>query len=541
MRIKHWYIVTLIFTGTLMLLLGGLSFAQDDGEDEPEPLEFYGASECRDCHRDSYNNHSVTRHALTFMEMEDAIEDEVVLGDFAAESDLLQITFPGESAPRTLTTADVAYTIGSGRYVQRYLYQAEDESYQVLPVQWNTVNSTWEAYPLAETWPDPAFDFMTQCAGCHVTGLDLEDNDWVDEAVECESCHGPGSAHIEAADDAGGSIDEEEYALIVSTVLISADSQICGQCHNQGIANDDVHRFAVGHYAGLELSDNYTVFSPEQGEYWWTDLHARQNNMQFNEWLLSGHSDLPQDTFANIPSADESCLQCHSADYVMVENRIATWDPDDHEDQPAPPPLTIETAQHGVTCISCHNVHPDEDEVVDFYLSTTDIYGMCTDCHSDPDPSNGLHHPVQQMFEGESIIEGIEGVPSAHFTEDGPDCATCHMPTMPIEGIDIASHSMMPLAPNQALNLDGLQDTCSRCHAEQAEPAAMQALIDDVQRSTNERVTAARELITEDTPQWVTLSLDFIDGDSSGGIHNHAYTDRLLDAVEAALQTENAQ
>jgi hypothetical protein len=541
MRKKRWFVVSIIFTGAVLLLLGSLSFAQDDEEDA-EPPEFYGVSDCRDCHRDVYDAHSLTRHTMTFMEMEDAIEDEVLLADFEAENDVLQITFPDESEPRKLTTEDVAYTIGSGRYVQRYLYATEAEEYFVLPVQWNSIAAEWEAYPLADTWPAPEFDFMTQCVGCHVTGLDLEDNDWVDEAVQCEACHGPGSVHVEAADDAGRSIDDEEYAAIINSVVVSADSQVCGQCHNQGIDNDGVHRFPVDHYAGLALTDNYTVFSPAQDDFWWTELHARENNMQYNEWLLSAHADSPQETFANIPGADESCLECHSADYVMVAERIETWDPEENEDQPAPDPLTVETAQHGVTCISCHNVHPPEDNIVDYYLATTDIYAMCTDCHADNDPSDGLHYPVQQMFEGASLIEGIEGIPSAHFTtEDGPDCAGCHMPEVPIEGVPVGSHTMAPVAPDMALNLEALQDTCTQCHAEQAEPVAMQALIDDLQASTESRVTAAREAITDDTPDWVSLALDFIDGDSSGGVHNHAYTDRLLDSVEAALQTENAQ
>ena len=43
------------------------------------------------------------------------------------------------------------------------------------------------------------------CARCHTTHLEINDKDerhtraetqWVDEGIACESCHGPGSLHV---------------------------------------------------------------------------------------------------------------------------------------------------------------------------------------------------------------------------------------------------------------------------------------------------------------------------------------------------------
>lgn len=66
------------------------------------------------------------------------------------------------------------YVIGAGKYVQRYLYEVDRRVYAVLPAEWDVAAGVWRPYLLAETWPDPAYDFTTNCAGCHVTGLDVE-------------------------------------------------------------------------------------------------------------------------------------------------------------------------------------------------------------------------------------------------------------------------------------------------------------------------------------------------------------------------------
>jgi hypothetical protein len=140
------------------------------------------------------------------------------------------------------------------------------------------------------------------------------------------------------------------------------------------------------------------------------------------------------------------------------------------------------------------------------------------------------------MYEGLTVIENVAGRPSDHFTnEDGPTCATCHLPTTDIPGSDRASHSLRAILPGQAVDVAGLTDTCSACHSEAADPAGLQRLIDDVQTSTQARIEAARAALSGATPEWVPIALEFVERDGSGGVHNYAYTDALLDAVDAEL------
>lgn len=66
----------------------------------------------------------------------------------------------------------------------------------------------------------------TQCIGCHVSGPKeavTVDDKIVNASVQCESCHGPGKAHIEAA-RAGNA---------ASVKLTAKPAQpLCETCHN---------------------------------------------------------------------------------------------------------------------------------------------------------------------------------------------------------------------------------------------------------------------------------------------------------------------
>jgi hypothetical protein len=177
----------------------------------------------------------------------------------------------------------------------------------------------------------------------------------------------------------------------------------------------------------------------------------------------------------------------------------------------------------------------------EFFL-VDELYSLCISCHSSPEGL--MHHPVQEMWEGQTLITEVEGVPGAHFGagEDGPNCVSCHMPKLPTaEGGTRTSHTGQPLFPGQAALVPAAQDSCTACHAEQADAAAMQRLIEDTQNGVRSRVEALRAQVTADTAEWVIQALDFVAGDGSWGIHNYAYVDALLDAVETALNPATTQ
>ncbi|NWG16774.1 MAG: hypothetical protein HXY41_09075 [Chloroflexi bacterium] len=531
----------LTFLGIVVLLMGLLLiFGQaavpvlaQESSDRPAP-NYIGTDECESCHDgDLWDAHEISAHALTLQQGND---ESAIVADFTGE-DVPLVQFPGETEARKLTPDDIAYTIGVGRNLQKYLYDLGDNQYAVLPVAWDVQAQAWKPYLADQPWPGPAFDWKTNCAGCHTTDLDIETGEWEEDGVQCEACHGPGGDHYDAADEAGRRASEEEILEIRAAIYNTPDSQMCGQCHSMGTATTGDLPYPADHISVTPLTDSFTLSLPDDEAHWWATGHASHINMQYNEWSASAHATALSTLKAGEYPAEDGCLSCHSADYAFRQRQIAIYEEGDRKD-PAPEPASVDNAGFGVTCISCHAPHTlnADNERVAFQTGSDDIYGLCASCHSDANNAVA-HHPALEMFEGREIVPNVEAIASSHFTEEnGPRCTTCHMPQVPTtDGLERASHTLQPVLPGAAISIEGLQDSCLSCHEEQVNAAQMQQLIDDVQASTRARLDTAAAALKDDTPDWVRTTLNFVEGDGSLGIHNYAYTDALLDAAEAAL------
>ena len=489
-----------------------------------------------------------------------------ILGDFDTGEDDRQVQFPGEDAPRAITADDIAYVIGSGRYAQRYLYEVDRNEYMVLPVEWNVVANKWQPYVLAEEWPSEAYDWAQNCAYCHTTGFDVERGRWQDDGVQCESCHGPASSHIELAQDAGRRPSEEELTAVRAAIYRSPDPQTCGQCHSRG-SSPDGHPYPVGYTPGASLSDFFTLVPNDAADHWWLAGHASQPNMQYNEWLESTHATSVEDMRGS-DYAEDSCLACHSEDARMT-TRLTGLVESEERDAPAPEAVTVASAQWGVTCTTCHQPHTDSEEPLDLVMEPN---ALCASCHTNPPDSTGVHHPVTEMFEGVTLVPGVEGVPGVHFSEeDGPRCLTCHMQSVPVSmssaateahleaeagrkcsschngGIPAgaashAAHSFQPVLPGESQTLPS---ACEGCH-NNLTTNDLSLLVSDTQAAVKARLEAARAQLasltvpadgSEDAARYqqMVTALDFVANDGSFGIHNYRYTDALLKAAESDL------
>lgn len=503
--------------GLLLLLAAGIITvgAAPTGQVDPPNLgaEYKGSNYCNLCH-----TQEDTWHTSAHAQMVKPPTQEAIVGDLSA-AEALTITWPGGDE-RPIVAEDITFVLG-GRYVQRYVSVITDADgnagFYVLPVQWNVPQAddqvgTWTPYH-ADDWQTPERDWRVACAGCHTTGLDgaaaadtttfafLEE--WRSGAVElnvgCEACHGPGGAHMA---DAG-------------TIVNDIDVQVCGQCHLQGQSPDGDHGYPVGYQPGLALDDNVFVpVAPDDDTVWWPTGHARTYN-QYGEWLMSMHG---QGRPLNVPE----CAGCHTTRGGDGERFVG-----------------------GVTCLACHTPHgepPVGGELLDHML-TQDTYSLCVSCHNSLTPDGEVmaimaryHHPAQEMFEGWDVVNVVEAVPSGHFQNaNGPRCVTCHMPKTTQIGAfgQVASHTLQVAIPGMGAELQ--PDSCSGCHHDLVTADDIQRYIDDIQTSTAARLAAIDDAVDGDHGNWVLTAVDFIVGDGSMGVHNAAYTDALLDAVEIEL------
>lgn len=540
--------LSLIVFATALVTLGGPVRGQEEDESSENlesvkavadstptaTLEYVGSRECRDCHRSVYSDFRSTNHSLTLREIETEDDRSAIVGDFSVGETARMVQFPGEAAPRPFTPDDVAYTLGAGRGLQAYLYARGPNDYVVFPAEWDVVNQQWIELELAQTWPDAAYEFGPNCAGCHTVGLDTQTYKWLESGVQCETCHGPGSAHVNAADAAGRRPSQEELEGIRRAIASGIDPQSCGQCHNRGIAPDGVHPYPIGYLPGMDLLDPgvFNLVSADDADHWWPTGHARQPNMQFNEWYASAHARALL-SVQEADSADDSCLVCHSGDYIFTAKRIMQAEAGERRSAP-PAPVTLATAQYGLTCATCHNPHSEAG--YDYNL-VSDSYTLCSTCHAQTEALTFIHHPAREMFEGITLVSQIEGIPSAHFTAaDGPDCQMCHMPSVSVGKKQRISHALHVILPGDTTGVEGLRDGCTTCHTEHLDSEGIQRLVDDVQTDIQARLQAAQAAVSPGSPQWVRDALDFIGGDGSWGMHNYAYTLALLNASEKELE-----
>jgi hypothetical protein len=331
--------------------------------------------------------------------------------------------------------------------------------------------------------------------------------------------------------------------VIRASIVISPDPQICGQCHSQGSEPEDGLPFPAEYRPGqadLLDEDVFTLVPPDDSAHWYASGHANQKDMQFNEMVLSSHTNALT-TMQQSEFADDSCLQCHSGDYRWTEAFIEFFDSEGLDGNP-PDSITLETAQFGITCVNCHDSHAEDEQITPF---SDDPFALCSDCHSNPAESEFIHHPAREMFEGVTLVSDVEGIPGAHFSaEDGPRCTTCHMPEVPVDNAGIrSSHSMNPIIPGEVES--GPPDACSNCH-EDLSAADLRSLVRDTQERTSERLSVAFARLSSveqpeaDTPERerydaISAALTFVQGDASLGIHNYDYTDSLLRMAEQNL------
>ena len=190
---------------------------------------YVGEPSCTPCHEAQTNEWRQSHHARAM----EVATDDTVLGDFnGASFTYAGITSmfskrDGKFVVRTdgpdgqLHDYEIAYTFGIVP-LQQYLVAFPGGRYQCLPIAWDTRPTAqggqrwFHLYPAERItsgdplhWTGPNQNWNYMCADCHSTNLvrnfDLASNSykttWSEINVSCETCHGPGSAHVKWAED----------------------------------------------------------------------------------------------------------------------------------------------------------------------------------------------------------------------------------------------------------------------------------------------------------------------------------------------------
>lgn len=261
------------FVATIIIVLSiplSLFMNRNNVAVEHSKAVFTGGNACIECHQKEYGLWKESDHDNAM----DVATDVSVLGNFNDK----QFTYNGitskfykrdgmffvytEAVGGKMQELQITHTFGV-RPLQQYLIPFENGKYQCLPIAWNTEKKEWfhmaaMVYTPEDLQPDnwlywtnQSQNWNSMCAECHSTDLQKNYNletksyntTWVDINVNCEACHGPGSAHIEWA-----KIPEMGRPMDMNTGLIVKTSKITSRQYVESCAPCHARRNSLGPY-----------------------------------------------------------------------------------------------------------------------------------------------------------------------------------------------------------------------------------------------------------------------------------------------------
>ena len=342
------FISTLVIVVSIPLSLFLNRVSGDKAEKQPE---FTGGKTCIECHRKEYLLWKGSDHANAMA----TATDSTVLGDF----NNVTISYSGktakffkrggkffvntEGAGGIMKELEISHTFGV-RPLQQYLVPFENGKYQCLPIAWNSVEKKWfhmagMVYQEADLkpdnwlyWTNQAQNWNSMCAECHSTNLkknfDLATKSytttWTDISVNCEACHGPGSAHIEWA-----RLPAPDRPADVNAALVVKTSKVISRKYVESCAPCHVRKSTLGNYdySHPEFLSNAIPQLPVD-PYYFVDGQFRDEDYEYGSFTQSkmyikdvrcGDCHDPHSLKRKF-EGNALCTQCHRAEEYDTYN-----------------------------------------------------------------------------------------------------------------------------------------------------------------------------------------------------------------------------
>ncbi len=410
--------------------------ASEETHRDPTGSGYLGTAVCADCHDDEHAAWLGSHHDWALKEA----ADETVLADFDGSRFQQQgedwrflrrgDAFIAQSRDDSGTWQDhkVLYAVGVAP-LQQYLVMLDGGRLQALTVAWDVEAKRWfHLYPGPEIgeedglhWSRTFNNWNSRCADCHSTGFakGLEprsgafDSRWHEANVGCESCHGPGEAHVAWARNPGSDQDEGSKGLTVSLSASQRERspgtevEVCAACHarRQSLG-------AESRPAGAPILDHFVPALLREGLYH-ADGQILDEVYVYGSFLQSRMhaegvtcSDCHDAHSAQLKAEGNAlCTQCHSpAGNSLFPSLIKKpYDSPEHHFH--------EAGTTGAACVSCHMpartymiVDPRRDH--SFRVPRPDLSveigtpNACTLCHADRDPAWAARQVADWYSEG---------------------------------------------------------------------------------------------------------------------------------------------
>ncbi len=431
--------------GALACLLLQASIAPAIATEDHDPA-YAGSQSCAGCHQDEHQRWQTSHHyqamaiatpATVLGDFNDsAVTAHGITSRFAMRDGRYYVTTDG--ADGRMAEFEITHTFGVDP-LQQYLVTFPDGRLQALGLAWDSRPESAGGQRWFHLYPDEKIDHLDElhwtgpqqnwnfmCADCHSTNLikgydapsDTFNTTWSEITVGCESCHGPGQAHVDLA---------------------------------QAYGNDS---------AGSETRDD--AWADGYG----LDIHL--NDRAGASWVFTDDSGIatrsaPRETDTEI----QVCATCHSLRATLQPGASREASYLDH---------------HAPTLLGAPNYHADgqiREEVYvwgSFLQSRMHQAGVtCSDCH---DPHDGRPRaPGGSVCAQCHLTEQFAATSHHGHAPDsaGADCLACHMPETTYMVVDPRrDHSLRSPRPDQSL-IYATPNACNGCHTDQSVEWAAEA------------------------------------------------------------------
>jgi len=304
---------------------------------------YTGAQSCRSCHAAFYQLWSTSHHGLAMQRYSAGLARTNLLPQTAplriGGRDFCYLMDRGavrEAGPDGARDHPVEYVMG-GKNVYYLLTPLARGRLQVLPVGFDVQKRLWYDVPRsglrhfvghpdeALDWTDRLYTFNTACFGCHVSQLatrydlatDTYRTTWTEPGINCETCHGPGAAHIAACRAAPTNRPPRDLKIIRTTTMTHAQrNDLCATCHARLLP------LTAAFTPGARYFDHFDLLGLEHADFY-PDGRDLGENYTLTSWSLSPcaqagqldcvhcHTSSGRYRFAGA-EANHACLPCHA-------------------------------------------------------------------------------------------------------------------------------------------------------------------------------------------------------------------------------------
>jgi tetratricopeptide (TPR) repeat protein len=243
------------------------------------------------------------------------------------------------------------YVIGSGNHARSYLHRTDDGTLVELPISWYAERGGYWA--MSPGYDRPAhLDFRRvvteDCLSCH--NAYPRTDAAIPEGIDCQRCHGPGRAHVEAI--AARNLELARRA-IVNPGKLDRDRQLetCMQCHLEPTSSPlpfQVRRYdrqPLSYIPGKPLGDYFIYFD-----------HAKGAGPDDKFEIAGAAYRLRQS--ACFQRSQMTCLTCHDPHDIprgqrAVDHYVAVCS-QCHQHAHATETPRLDGSRARATCLDCH-------------------------------------------------------------------------------------------------------------------------------------------------------------------------------------------